>query len=73
RRESTCNWIFQNFSEQTRGAVLELLTEHDAVEYSMSRARKYIEDAKDDIAPLPESESKTALLDLADSVVSRKS
>ncbi|MHC4196837.1 MAG: polyprenyl synthetase family protein [Planctomycetota bacterium] len=72
RRESTCNWIFQNFSEQTRGEVLELLTEHDAVEYSMNRARKYVEDAKEDIAPLPESESKTAMLDLADSVISRK-
>ncbi len=38
----------------------------------MNRARQYVEDAKEDLAPLPESESKTAMLDLADSVISRR-
>ncbi|MEE9583984.1 MAG: polyprenyl synthetase family protein [Candidatus Brocadiales bacterium] len=71
RRESTCNWIFQNFSDQNRGSVLELFTEHDAVEYSMNKARTYVQEAKEAIFSLPESESKTALLDLADTVVSR--
>ncbi|MFQ5863188.1 MAG: polyprenyl synthetase family protein [Candidatus Brocadiales bacterium] len=71
RRESTCNWIFQNFSDQNRSTVLGLLTEHDAVEYAMNKAHFYIQEAKDSILCLPESESKTALLDLADYVVNR--
>lgn len=71
RRESTCNWIFQNFSDQNRGTVLELLTEHEAVEYAMNKARHYVQEAKDCLSSLPESESKTALLDLADYVVDR--
>lgn len=71
RRESTGSWILQNFNDQNRSAVLDLLTECDAVEYAMNKARLYAQEAKNYISSLPESGSKTALFDLADSVVNR--
>ncbi len=71
RRESTCSWIFENFNDQNRSAVMDILTEHDAVEYAMNRANVYVREAQDEISSLPESESKTALMELADAVVSR--
>lgn len=70
-RNSTCTWIFQNFTPQNRGSVLELFSEHEAVEYSLNKARRYVEEAKEEIHILPESEYKTSLLRLADYVVGR--
>lgn len=72
-RESTCAWLFQNSSPQNRSAVMELLTEHDAVEYALKKARYFTEEAKEEVAFLPDSPYKTALLELADYVVSRNS
>ena len=71
RRESTGSWILQNFNDQNRSAVLDLLTECDAVKYPINKARLYAQEAKNYISSLPESGSKTALFDLADSVVNR--
>jgi octaprenyl-diphosphate synthase len=70
-RKSTCTWIFQNFNPQNRANVLELFSEHEAVEYSLNRAHHYVEEAKEELHILPESEYKTALLNLADYVVDR--
>ncbi len=70
-RQSTCAWIFQNFNPQNKASVLELFSEHEAVEYSLNKARHYVEEAKEEISILPESEFKTSLLQLADYVVSR--
>lgn len=70
-RKSTCTWIFQNFTTQNRAGVLELFSKHEAVEYSLNKARHYVEEAKEEISILPESEYKTSLLQLADHVVSR--
>jgi len=70
-RKSTCTWIFQNFTAQNRAGVLELFSKHEAVEYSLNKARHYVEEAKEEISILPESEYKTSLLQLADHVVSR--
>lgn len=71
RRESTYAWISQNFNHENRGNVLELLTEHDAVEYSINKARSFAQEAKEELSILPDSQHKTALMDLADYVVSR--
>ena len=70
-RKSTCTWIFQNFATPNRASILELFSEHEAVEYSLNKARHYVEEAKEEISVLPESEYKTSLLQLADHVVSR--
>ncbi|MEE9515280.1 MAG: polyprenyl synthetase family protein [Candidatus Brocadiales bacterium] len=71
RRESTCSWIFETLNDQYRGTLLELFTEHDAVEYAINKANQYVREAKDVISSLAESEGKAALLGLADAVVSR--
>ncbi|HHT9119359.1 MAG TPA: polyprenyl synthetase family protein [Candidatus Hypogeohydataceae bacterium YC41] len=70
-RKNTCRWIFQNFTTQDRASVLELFSEYEAVEYSFNKARRYAEEAKEEISILPDSEYKTSLLRLADYVVSR--
>ncbi len=71
-RKSTCTWIFQNFTtQQNRTSVLELFSEHEAVEYSLNKARQYVDEAKEEIAILPDSECKTSLIGLADYVVER--
>ena len=70
-RKSACTWIFQNVTTPNRASVLELFSEHEAVEYSLNKARYYVEEAKEEISILPESEYKTSLLRLADHVVSR--
>lgn len=70
-RKNTCTWIFQNFTTQDRASVLELFSEYEAVEYSFNKARRYAEEAKEEISILPDSEYKTSLLRLADYVVSR--
>jgi octaprenyl-diphosphate synthase len=72
RRENTCELIFQSTLTDNRGAVVELLSEHDAVEYALETARQLVEKGKDAISLIPDSEYKTALLGLADYVVSRK-
>ncbi|MBI2560067.1 MAG: polyprenyl synthetase family protein, partial [Planctomycetes bacterium] len=72
RRENACELIFQSNFANTRGAVVELLSKHDAVEYALETARQTIKKGKKTISLIPESEYKTALLGMADYVVSRK-
>lgn len=72
RRESTCELIFQSNLACDSGGVVELLSEHEAVEYSLETARQTIRKGKDAISLIPDSECKTALMGLADYVVRRK-
>lgn len=70
--ETTRELIFQNDAKETKNAILELLTEHDAVEYAFNTARNIVKQAQEEIAPLPDTKYKTALLELADYIVTRR-
>lgn len=72
KRESTKELIFKGHLDEKKAAIVELLTEHDAVEYAFDRARSIVKQAQDVIAPLPDSQYKTALIDLADYIIARK-
>lgn len=71
-RESTCELIFQSDTSNNRGAVVELLSEHEAVEYALEAAMQMVSKGKEAISLIPDSEYKTSLMGLADYVVSRK-
>ncbi len=71
--ETTKELIFQHTAKETKNTILDLLTEHDAVEYAFNTARKIVRQAQDEIAPLPDSPYKTNLIELADYIVSRRS
>lgn len=70
--ETTRELIFQGNAKETKNAIVELLTEHDAVEYAFDKAREIIKQAKVEISPLPDSQYKTALMNLADFVITRR-
>ncbi|VTR49388.1 octaprenyl-diphosphate synthase [Actinobacillus pleuropneumoniae] len=46
-------------------AVLEIMAEHQSLEYAMTRAKQEAQKAVDALAVLPESEYKQALISLA--------
>lgn len=71
--ETTRELIFQHNGKETKNAILELLTEHDAVEYAFNTAKNIVKQAQEEIAPLPDSKYKTALMELADYIVIRRS
>ncbi len=71
--ETTRDLIFQHNAKETKNAILELLTEHDAVEYAFNTAKNIVKQAQEEIAPLPDSKYKTALMELADYIVTRRS
>ncbi|MGR3220652.1 MAG: hypothetical protein ACUZ8H_12685, partial [Candidatus Anammoxibacter sp.] len=73
RKEDTCKLIYNNQDENNIGAVLELLTEHDAIEYSYNVAKNLVDEALNEIAFVPDSIYKTALSNLSNYVVTRKS
>lgn len=70
--EAARELIFQYKVNETKNAIVELLTEHDAVEYAFNTARKIVKQAQEEIAPLPDSKYKTALMELADCIITRK-
>ena len=70
--ETTKALIFQHSEKENKNSILELLTEHDAVEYAFNTAKNIIKQAQEEIAPLPDSKYKTALLELADFIVTRR-
>lgn len=72
RKNDTYELIYKSQNEQSNGDVLELLTEHDAFEYSYNVAKNLVDEALDEISFVPNSESKTALINLANYVVARK-
>ncbi|HHT9130717.1 MAG TPA: polyprenyl synthetase family protein [Candidatus Brocadiaceae bacterium] len=71
--ETTRELIFQHNGKETKNAILELLTEHDAVEDAFNTAKNIVKQAQEEIAPLPDSKYKTALMELADYIVIRRS
>ena len=70
--ETARDLIFQHDGKETKNAIIELLTEHDAVEYALNTARNIVKQAQEEIAPLPDSKYKTALMELADYIVTRR-
>ncbi len=70
--ETARELIFQYNANETKNAIVELLTEHDAVEYAFNTARKIVKQAQEEIAPLPDSKYKTALMELADCIITRR-
>ncbi|BBO19144.1 geranylgeranyl pyrophosphate synthase [Candidatus Brocadia pituitae] len=70
--ESTRELIFQHDAKETKSAIMELLTEHDAVEYAFTTAKNMVKKAQEEIAPLPESQYKMTLMELADYIVTRR-
>ncbi|GJQ59923.1 MAG: polyprenyl synthetase family protein [Candidatus Scalindua sp. AMX11] len=71
RKESVCELIFQNNGNNTKAAIVDLLEEHDAMEYAYESAKQLVKKAQDDISFIPDSPSKTALLELGDYVIER--
>jgi octaprenyl-diphosphate synthase len=72
RKESTLELIFQNNnSKDSKAAIADLLEEHEAVDYAYDTARQLVKKAQEDLSVIPDSSSKTALLELGDYVVSR--
>ena len=70
--ETTKELIFLHNERENKNAILELLTEHDAVEYAFNTAKNIVKQAQEEITPLPNSKYKTALLELADFIVTRR-
>lgn len=64
--------IHNKNSDDVKGAVLELLTKHDAIEYSYDVAKRLIKEALDDISFLPDTIYKETLANLANYVISRR-
>jgi geranylgeranyl pyrophosphate synthase len=52
--------------------VVEAIRESGAVDQATERARGFIAKSKDALAPLPDSEPRTIMLDLADYVIARR-
>jgi len=59
-------------SDEHLAAVLDIIHKYKGIEYTVSRARKYIEDAKEDLALFEPDINKAALLAVADFVIDRK-
>ena len=70
--ESAKDLIFQHNIKETKNAIIELLTKHDAVEYAFNTAKNIVKQAQDEIAPLPDSQYKTALMELAEYIITRR-
>jgi octaprenyl-diphosphate synthase len=70
--ETTRDLIFQHDVKESKNAIIGLLTEHDAVEYAFNTAKNIVKQAQEEIAPLPDSPYKTALIELADYIISRR-
>ncbi len=72
RKESVCELIFQNNGNDTRAAIIDLLEEHEAMEYAYESARQLVKKAQDEISFIPDTVFKTALLELGDYVIKRQ-
>lgn len=72
KRDTTRDLIFQHDAKEVKNAIIELLTEHEAVEYAFNTARNFVKQAQNEIASLPDSKYKTALIELADYIVTRR-
>ncbi len=72
RKESACELIFQNGGKKTNSAIIDLLSEHEAIDYSYESARQLVKKAQEEISFIPDTIFKTALLELGDYVVDRE-
>jgi octaprenyl-diphosphate synthase len=72
RKESALELIFQNNSKDTKAAITDMLVEHEAIDYAYESARQLVKKAQDELSILPDTASKTALLELGDYVVDRE-
>lgn len=70
--ETAKELIFQHDVKETKNSIVELLTEHDAVEYAFNTAKNIVKQAQEEIAPLPDSPYKTTLIELADYIITRR-
>ncbi|HEY6171933.1 MAG TPA: polyprenyl synthetase family protein, partial [Candidatus Kapabacteria bacterium] len=59
-------------SENERKLIIDLVKAKGGLQYASRKAREYSASAKDAIAPLPDSPSKTALIQFADFVIERE-
>lgn len=59
-------------SEQGLSDVLSIIHNHDGINYSLNKAKSYIEDAKGFLESFENSEIKESLLTIADYIVERK-
>ncbi len=62
----------RSFPEEERREIIEMIRHHGALDYTMDRARSYIEEAKCCLDLFPPSEEKDHLLSVADFVVERR-
>lgn len=65
-------FISDSKSEKDFRYVADLVKKHGGIEYAMNKARDFIKDAKEELIEFPDSEEKSALLQLADFVIERK-
>lgn len=72
RKESACELIFQNGGKKTNSAIIDLLSEHEAIDYAYESARQLVKKAQEEISFIPDTIFKTALLELGDYVVDRE-
>ena len=72
RKEDTYELIYKNQQKRDNSVVLDLLTEHDALEYSYNVARNLVKEALEGISFVPESVYKSALVNLSNYVIDRK-
>jgi octaprenyl-diphosphate synthase len=72
RKESACELIFQNGEKKTNSAIIDLLSEHEAIDYAYESARQLVKKAQEEISFIPDTIFKTALLELGDYVVDRE-
>ncbi len=72
RKEDTYKLIYNSQDCDDNTAMMELLTEHDALEYSYGVARNMVNDALSEISFIPDSIYKETLNNLANYVISRR-
>jgi octaprenyl-diphosphate synthase len=72
RKKGVCELIFKNNGNDTKSAIIDLLDEHEAMDYAYERARQLVKKAQEEISIIPDTVFKTALLELGDYVVDRE-
>jgi len=72
-RSKTKNIFFADTkSKEDINYVTDLVKKYGGIEYSMNKAKDFIESAKEKLNDFPESDEKRALLHLADFVIERR-
>jgi octaprenyl-diphosphate synthase len=61
----------QDHDTETIPEIMELIYRYEGINYAMDKAKKYIAEGRDFIAPFKNSEAKTTLLTIADYIIER--